>query len=344
MKNLIQVILKSIGAEPPEWFQVFPPGKVEIIGEDPAYMEEPGARSIIAAFKALGHDMVIDYEHQTLKDVEAPASGWVKEIAWRGDDRESGGLWARCEWTERAANFIRAKEYRYFSPVFWATKAARKIAGLYNIALTNQPRMINVQALAAKHQLLDDGGDLMFEWLKNFLKLGENATETEAKEALESLAAKAQAQESELVVLKAKPAAPEILASLGLDEKTTHQVVVAKIEALKAPAGAAVELSREVATLKQTIAGMKSEGLIAQALKEGKTSKDEIDKWGKALAEQNPEQFTLIVLSRHPGSVVPVGKLPDDANRGGETIQDEAVLTVAKMLGNTAEDLKKYAN
>ena len=62
--------------------------------------------------------MVVDYEHQTLSDREAPAAGWIKKIdglAIKAKD----GLWAIAEWTEKARQYIQNKEYRYFSPVFW---------------------------------------------------------------------------------------------------------------------------------------------------------------------------------------------------------------------------------
>ena len=36
-------------------------------------------------FKERALDLVIDYEHQTLKDVQAPAAGWVKELT-KGKD------------------------------------------------------------------------------------------------------------------------------------------------------------------------------------------------------------------------------------------------------------------
>ena len=94
--------------------------------------------------------------------------------------------------------------------------------------------------------------------------------------------------------------------------------------------------------LRKELAGMKQEDLVALALKEGKTSPEELDKWGRDLALKSPEQFKLIVLSRPVGSVVPVEKIsrgPDDK----ETVVDDAVLQVAKMMGNTEDDLKKYA-
>ena len=61
--------------------------------------------------------MPIDYDHAidlaAPKGLPAPAAGWFKGLQARAD-----GIWALVEWTERAAAMIRAKEYRYLSPVF----------------------------------------------------------------------------------------------------------------------------------------------------------------------------------------------------------------------------------
>jgi len=39
------------------------------------------ADEILADFTKRGKDIVVDYEHQTLKGVEAPAAGWIKALA-----------------------------------------------------------------------------------------------------------------------------------------------------------------------------------------------------------------------------------------------------------------------
>ena len=107
MKKIL-IILKELPGAPAE-FQIFPAGTIDIEGEDPVIIDEASARELIAAFDARGNDMVIDYEHQTLKDIEAPAAGWIKakRISWRGAD----GLWAEAvEWTSKARGFLENKE------------------------------------------------------------------------------------------------------------------------------------------------------------------------------------------------------------------------------------------
>lgn len=79
-------------------------------------------------------DIVIDYEHQTLKDLQAPASGWIKELVLKSD-----GIYGRVEWTEKARNYLQNKEYRYLSPVVLVRKQDRKVSQLHSVALTNTP-------------------------------------------------------------------------------------------------------------------------------------------------------------------------------------------------------------
>ncbi|MDL2275846.1 phage protease, partial [Desulfosarcina sp. OttesenSCG-928-G10] len=86
------VILKTnatLPATAPEWWRLIPAGEVFILGSpDPIRMDEEAAASVIRNFEHMGRDLVIDYEHQTLKDMEAPAAGWIKAFEWRPD-----GLW-----------------------------------------------------------------------------------------------------------------------------------------------------------------------------------------------------------------------------------------------------------
>jgi len=139
------VIAKSIEGVPQQ-FQVFPYGRIEVEGEEHAILDEEAMAAIIADFERRGNEMVIDYEHQTLKDVQAPAAGWVKMLVSRGKE----GLWAAVEWTRRAKEYLENREYRYFSPVFWVREGDRRVVKIDNIALTNAPRINRLAPIVAK--------------------------------------------------------------------------------------------------------------------------------------------------------------------------------------------------
>lgn len=82
-----------------------------------------------------GIDLAIDYSHKS----SDKAAGWVKKAETRSD-----GLWLLVEWTEAAADAIRNKEFRYFSPEFVAKYTDAKTGTKYSDVLlggglTNRP-------------------------------------------------------------------------------------------------------------------------------------------------------------------------------------------------------------
>jgi phage I-like protein len=354
--SMRHIILKDLNSDAPSEFQLLPEGKIEIEGEPPAYLDEPSARGVIAAFDRRGKDMVIDYEHQTLLDVQAPAAGWIKRLVWKGTE----GLWAVVEWTARAREYLKNREYRYFSPVFWVDKG-RKLVSVDNVALTNAPLMNNIKPIIAKmnadtareeqekrsekHNIKHKKEAKMLGKIKEILKLGVDVTEDQTAEEITKLVAKNQALEEKNQELEkqveSRVACKEVLEAVGAKADASKEETIQLICALKAPANAAAQLSQEVATLTQEIAKMKQADLVALALKEGKTSPEELDKWGRDLALKSPEQFTQIVLSRPAGSVVPMERirLGADKHTGG---LDDTQRSINKLCGVDDETYKKY--
>lgn len=139
------------------WYQLLPVGPFKARDGRPfdvasGHWQLDGkiAAALIARAKALGQDILIDYDHQTLKTDQngqpAPAAGWYNsdEIAWR----EGQGLFIKPRWTERAAALVAAKEYRFLSAVFPYDALGRPLE-LRMTAITNDPGVVGMQALAA---------------------------------------------------------------------------------------------------------------------------------------------------------------------------------------------------
>ncbi|MGL6230486.1 phage protease [Aeromonas rivipollensis] len=139
------------------WYQLLPVGPFK--ARDGRPFDVPGghwqldktiATTLINRAKALGQDILIDYDHQTLNvektGKEAPAAGWYNgdEIEWR----EGQGLFIKPRWTERAAALVAAKEYRFLSAVFPYDAQGRPLE-LRMTAITNDPGVVGMQALAA---------------------------------------------------------------------------------------------------------------------------------------------------------------------------------------------------
>jgi len=337
MKSVIDIILKEIAGVPSE-FQVLPEGEIEICGKDPARLDEVSARDVIASFEARGNDMVIDYEHQTLSDVQAPAAGWISKLVWRGKD----GLWAIVEWTKRAREYLENREYRYFSPVMQIRQSDRSVLRLINVALTNDPAINHLKPIVAKftaiNETQNDKEDNMIQKLRAALGLAAEAAEEKVVEAVQALVTKCKDLETRGTGVVA---CKEVLEALGAKEGAGKDEVVRIVASLKAPGDAAVALSQEVAALKTKIAAMEQDDLISLALKEGKTSPEELDKWGRDLAGKSPEQFRQIVLSRPAGSVIPVDGIRIAA-KSAPGVVDESQRTINEMMGIDEETFKKY--
>lgn len=125
-------------------------------------------------------DIVIDYEHQTLHDIQAPAGGWIKELMLKND-----GIFAKVEWTARAKEYLKNKEYRYLSPVVLVRQKDKKASQLHSVALTNTPAIngmtpiINsIKAPEEKHMILEDTQKIICRMLNisenDFVKYNEN--------------------------------------------------------------------------------------------------------------------------------------------------------------------------
>lgn len=144
--ELVGLHARADERHPPDWVELMPAGEnVPIDGRAPWLNND--AASVIAASLAAGRDLPIDYEHQTENSSRngqpAPAAGWIKQLVQR-----DGAIWGRVEWTERAANMLRSREYRFLSPVFTHTSIQRQVKQILRAALTNNPAL-TMTALAS---------------------------------------------------------------------------------------------------------------------------------------------------------------------------------------------------
>lgn len=129
-------------------FQLFPYGESELEGmpTTKVIVDEKSISHIVSEFKRRGNDIVVDYEHQSIREGKAPAAGWISKLINKGKD----GLWAAVTWTEKAKSFLKSKEYRYYSPVFHVRKADNRVINILSVALTNTPRLNNLNPIFAK--------------------------------------------------------------------------------------------------------------------------------------------------------------------------------------------------
>ncbi len=185
--NSAKIHLSNKGEAPCE-IQLIPAG--DMVGVDGRAFSLASAEDVIAASnKIFGYsDIVIDYEHQTeytnKNGQPAPASGWIKSLFVR-----DGSVWGKVEWTDKALNHIKNKEYRYISPVI-VHKKSGEVISLESAALTNRPNL-ELKALNSSQQPLKETNMNPLKDACAALGLAENATSDEVVKAITDLSNKA---------------------------------------------------------------------------------------------------------------------------------------------------------
>ena len=295
-------------------------------------------------FKDRKLDLVIDYEHQTLSDVQAPAGGWIKDI-YKGDD----ALIAKVEWTPKATEYLKNKEYRYLSPVVMVRKRDQKATALHSVALTNTPAIDGMFPVVNSLTIEDysEGGTTMdLKEIAKALGLPETATEEEVKKAVEEAGKAAQKikemeEKGEGSTGEGADASAEVVANstilklLELDENAKTEDVAASIMALKA---GAPDTQAELLALKQRMAERDADEEVQKALKAGKITAAQSE-WAKSYALKDMEGFKGFV-DKAP-VVVPQGKL-DLKDAPAASNSDEVDVAILKNMGVSMEDVKKY--
>jgi phage I-like protein len=303
--------------------QILPYGWVET-DKGKFLVDEQAIKSMMQAFEAKKNDTVIDYEHQTLKDVIAPAAAWIKKLEDRGKD----GLWGEVEWTPKALEFVKNKEYRYLSPVVFARKTDGRAVILHSCGLTNTPAIDGMEPIANKEteaKIMD-----LLKMLAGLLGLPETATEDDVKKAIADLQAKVQ-QSGEVVANK------EVLTLLELPETANLADTKGKIIALKNPSG--YVKAEEFKALQDKLATQERDGLVEMALKSGKVAPAQ-KAWAEQYALKDAEGFKAFL--KDAPAVVPVGPEIGGGDPAKKKELDEVQISINKALGISDEDFKKF--
>ncbi len=154
----IGIAVLSMNAADDGWYQLLPADRFRARDGRPFDIAEGWlmtaaiAARLIAQVRALGQDVLIDYEHNQLRKKEGltpdalSAAGWFNadEMQWR----EGAGLFVKPRWTAAAQTRVDGGEYRFLSAVFPYNELGEPTE-LRMAALTNDPGVTGMQALAA---------------------------------------------------------------------------------------------------------------------------------------------------------------------------------------------------
>lgn len=336
--------LPAIGADNLVWLQVTPAGK--FVASDGRDMEVPAwhidaaaASKVIARFKARKTPPVLDYEHQTLHKEEngqpAPAAGFFRDLEWR----EGQGLFAQVELTQRAVQYLRDGEYRYFSPVFMYSPKTGDVLDLQMGALTNFPAIDGMQELslraAATFGLFDDEEPPVNPLLKAVLAALGLADTTTEEQAIAALTAHTENRAALRTLVGAAIDADDaavLAACTGLKAKAGNPdpAKFVPVDALQAVQGQVAALSARL----QERDNKDLESEIQAALADGRLLKP-LEGWARDLGKKDRAALTAYL-----GAAAPIAALGGSQTAGQQPQPDPSTgLTDSEMAVCTAMGL-----
>lgn len=139
--------------------------KLAVIGEwkghpnGPFKLELVDLEQIKTNFENGKIDIVADFEHASLWNEKAPATGWIKELYIKDDE-----LWAKVHWLNDALELIKQEQYKYASPVF-DQHTIDQVTGedigwsLHSVALTNRPFLEELGEVIANNKQFQIEGE-----------------------------------------------------------------------------------------------------------------------------------------------------------------------------------------
>lgn len=303
------------------WLRLMPAGRWSARdGRGPFMVGDRAAMSEIVARTHAYHgetDIVVDYDHQTVFGARdgvggtARAAGWVKELQVRDD-----GIYGRVEWTAAAAEAIRAKEYRYLSPVVPKNDRTGEVAMLHSVAITNSPALhLELVAASSLFPFSSNEGTHMEKILKA-LGLAEGSGEDAVLSAIADhmaattalaaiaaaagLKADAKAAEVESAAAAALSDRSSFAAAAGLKAGASSQEIVAALTAASSaaspdptkyvPLAAVSELQSEVKLLKDAAIEKAATDAVDAAMAAGKLS-PAMRGWGLDLYRKDAKAF-----------------------------------------------------
>lgn len=340
----------------PDWYLIFKNGKTDLAGGTTYYVDEESWNSVLSGIKQRGVDIVFDYGHASLYDEVAPAAGWC--TAWRWTEE---GIEARVEWTEDAAEMLNSRKIRYFSPAFYLKDIGgeKKLVGVVSVALTNLPKTSQIKPMVAGIITKEGNGNMeLLQRLIEMLGLAPDASEDDVVNEMQALLQKLQQPEEASGVVtpemqqqleaarELKVEAASIIGELGLPKNSKLSLALAKIKAMQSGGSETDKLKLQVASMQQEIGRFRAKALLEKyASKLSPDALKQKDKNGlpfwENFASMDPDGFEIVAASMPdflPQPLPQVGVKPNIPELSEES------LAIAKSMGNSVDDLKKYNN
>lgn len=153
-------------------------------------VDETAGRAIVAYFEASEppEEILVDADHGSETDGSTEAMAWITALR---TDPETG-LWATFKWTDKGADAVSARRFRFVSPAWHVDEGGRPDA-LSSVALTNKPNIPGKPILnreSAGGASADQPKKTKMEELKKALGLAPDADDAAVLAAVQALAQK----------------------------------------------------------------------------------------------------------------------------------------------------------
>ena len=323
-------------AQPPEWVHVMPNGTFKgVNGQGPWTLK--GAEAVIAASMASGKPIPLDYNHQLVTSFPnggvAPASGWIDRIESRAD-----GLWGHVEWTERGAQAVASREYRFLSPVFTHGPDGT-VQVIKSVALVNTPNLNELAAVASEQGV--SALDELLKQLAGILGLKDGASQDEVCTCCRDLKAQQAACTAAFAPLALSTGVAVNSSAADIAKAASVKLAGAGSPdpAQYVPMAAFAELQGQVAVLSSAAVKGKADEAVASAMAAGKLTPAMKD-WALGYAAKDLSGFTAWCTAA-PAIVAGAAILPAGAPPAVGAALDATTQAVCTQLGLTAEEYKK---
>jgi len=313
---------QDAGATLPAWILLLPAGRVELVDRpDPLQLDPESLAGLVRAFRSRGVDLVIDYEHQSLQGRQAPAAGWIKDLEARAD-----GLWARVEWTPQAQEYLRNREYRYFSPVLQLDPETRKPQALLQVGLTNVPAIKRLPPLVAKWEAGAPPGEKEAVAVPRQVPKEAKTRKGGEVDKLKLIMGLPPEADDQAVWARVLEICQNLAAILKLPEEATASQLMEAVKALQLEADRLKGVEEELRTQKSRVAAETTARAVEEAMKAGKIAPAQ-KSWALEYYRQDPGGFQTFV-ARAP-QLVPTRlelKLLQDVQVPGHLLPEELAL------------------
>lgn len=293
--------------------QIFKPGKFRKGGREFVIGPHQYAEAIRNFESGVAGEVSTDYDHSFAEGGTSEASGWYKRLY-----EKDGALWASVEFTKEAAQKVRDKAFRFFSPEFhsnWADeKGKRHGFTILSGGLTNRPFLKNMAPIT----LSDEIDTAEFDEFQQWADLAEVFTAHSSERGREMGIRKEKTttgEEPTVETLTARVAELEPLAEQV--ETLTSERDELKAKLTDAESGK-TDAEKEVTKLADRLDAFekqafteKRDALIEDARKQGKidNTDETTTKWHTRADKFGVEGIRELLAEIKPGNAVPLEEL-----------------------------------